>query len=309
MARFYAALGAIACLLMLIFATKDSRSEETAFGSVTGAVASADSGYGLRNATVSVLDLQIGTHTNNEGIFRFDDVPQGRHTIRVRSAGFKVLERDLTVAAGENSLGTIALESDPTQTVETRTANRAILRTRNGIVGSKATVSAQDIQMLVRVIGREPTVGDRLAIDARIYNLGKRETVMPLCLDGSDGARFPRVQVRVEGPPGGFVVKPYSRIGPLTELRARDLVTVKGLSSLNPFGLAWMPANIRLGRIMKPGKYRVILEYSTNEPDANRWLGDIGGRDYAKNMEHLYDRLKLLPLVELADSVSFIVRW
>lgn len=309
MARIYAALGVIGCLLMLVFVATDSRSDEPELGSLSGRVASADSGYGLRNASVIVLDQQTAMHTDRDGLFRFDRVPAGNHTLRIRSAGFKVLERVVTVAAGENSLGTIGLEDDPTQSVETRASNRAIPRARTGIVGTKATSSAKDIQMLVRVIGREPTVGDRLAIDARIYNLGKSDAVLPLCLDGSDGARFPRVHVRVEGPPGGFVVKPYSRSGPLTELRTRDLVTVKGLSSFNPFGLAWVPANIRLGRIMKPGKYQVTLQYSTNESDANQWLGAIVGKDYAKNMEHLYDRLKLVPLVELADSVSFVVRW
>lgn len=309
MPRTYAALGVVACLLALGIVATDSKSEEPAFGSITGYVASADSGYGLRNATVSVLDLQLGTHTNNEGVFQFDDVPPGSHTLRIRSAGFKVLERVVTVASGENSLGTIALESDPTRSIETRTSNRVIARARDGIVGSKAAASARDIQMLVRVIGREPTVGDRLAIDARIYNLGKSDAVLPLCLDGSDGARFPRVRVRVEGPQGGFVVKPYTRSGPLTELRARDLVTVKGLSSLNPFVLAWVPANLRLGRIEKPGKYRVVLEYSTNEPDANQWLGEFGGHDYAGRLQHLSERLKLVPLVDLADSVSFVVRW
>jgi len=294
---------------MLVFAARDSRSEEPNLGSIFGRVASADSGYGLRNARVIVLDLQTGTHTDGDGLFRFDQITPGRHTIRVRSAGFNVLERVLTITAGENSLGTIGLEADPAQSVETRNANRAIPKARDGIVGSKATASAQDIQMLMRVVGGEPAVGDRIAIKALIYNLGKSDAVLPICLDGSDGLRYPRLLVRVEGPPGGFVVKPHTRIGPLTELRPRDLVTVKGLSTLDPFVLAWVPADLRLGRVMKPGKYRIVLEYSTNEPDANRWLGDIGKGSYARNIEHLSERLKLVPLVELADSVNFVVRW
>lgn len=309
MARIGAALGVIVCVSMLVFAARDSRSEEPELGSISGRVDSADSGYGLRNASVILLDLQTAMHTDDEGAFRFDQVPPGSHTLRIRSAGFMLLERVVTVASGETSLGAIGLVADPKQSVETRNSNRAIPKTRDGIVGSKAAVSARDIQMLVRVIGREPTVGERLAIDARIYNLGKSETVLPLCLDGSDGGRFPRVRVRVKGPTGGFVVKPYERFDPLTELRPRDLVTVKGLSSLNPFVLAWVPANLKLGRIMKPGKYCVVLEYSTNEPDAHKWLGDIGRTDYVRNIEHLSDLLSRVPLVELADSVSFVVRW
>ena len=309
MARIHTALGVVACLLVLDFVATDSRSDEPALGSISGRVASADSGYGLRNASVVVLDLQTAMHTDRDGLFRFDRIPPGSHTLRIRSPGFRLLERVVTVAAGDNSLGTLELEADPTQSAETRASNRAIARVRNGIVGSKATTSGRDIQMLVRVMGQEPTVGSRLAIDARIYNLGKSETVLPIGLDGSDGERFPRVKVRVEGPPGGFVVKSYARTDPLTELRARDLVTVKGLSSLNPFALAWVPSNLKLGRIVKPGKYRVILEYSTNEPDANQWLGEFGGQDYAGRLQHLSDRLKLVPLVDLADSVSFVVRW
>ncbi len=302
------AFGVTVCLSTLV-AAQDSRSEEPALGSVSGRVASADSGYGLRNASVILLDLQTAMHTDDEGAFRFDQVPPGNHTLRIRSAGFLLLERTVTVASGANSLGTIGLGADPAQSAETRNSSRVIPKGRNGIVGSKATASAKDIQMLMRVVGREPTVGDRLAIRAQIYNLGKSEVVLPICLDGSDGLRFPNVRVRVEGPEGGFVVKPYTRVKTLTPLRARDLVTVKGLSSLDPFVLGWVPANLKLGRIKKTGKYRVVVEYSTNEPDANKWLGDMSKESYARSIKHLSERLELVPPVELADSVNFIVRW
>ena len=109
MTRIYAALGVLVCLLMLTLAARDGRSDEAAFGSVSGRVASADSGYGLRNASVILLDLQTAVHTDQDALFRFDQVPPGSHTLRIRSPGFQMRERVVNVTAGENSLGTIAL--------------------------------------------------------------------------------------------------------------------------------------------------------------------------------------------------------
>lgn len=150
----------------------------------------------------------------------------------------------------------------------------------------------------------EPTVGDGLEIEARIYNLSKSEIALPVGRDGCDGLQLPWITVRIDGPIDGFLAKPGGRRD-AKPLRERDLVTVKPGDSFDPLLRGWKPTNLSLGRIKKPGKYRLVFGYSTYESNSNRWLGD--GR-FAKSAGALVERLKSVPLVQLADSVNFVVR-
>jgi hypothetical protein len=111
--------------------------------------------------------------------------------------------------------------------------------------------------------------------------------------------------VQIDGPPEGFVVEREDDAGGAKGLRKKDLATVKPGNSFDPLITGWKPANLRYGKFKKPGKYRLVFQYSTFESDGNRWLGDTRFTDSATA---LAKRLIYVPLAQLADSVSFVVR-
>jgi hypothetical protein len=272
-------------------------------GVIFGTVVAAKDGLPIQYASVIVLGRRLGMPTNRAGQFRIDRVPLGTQTLRVMIVGHKRVDRKITVLPGENSLGTIALEFEAVRMSDDSFSRESIRR--DGAVGSAARTVSGDLHCVVRLIDPEPTVGDGVEIDAKIYNLSRFEAVLPFGRKGSDAAQFPRVLVQIHGPPGGFVVEREKDAGDAKGLRMKDLATVKPGNSFDPLMTGWKPANLRYGKFKKPGKYRLVFQYSTFESDGNRWLGDTR---FTEPVTVLAKRLMYVPLVQLADSVSFVVR-
>ncbi|HKQ20239.1 MAG TPA: carboxypeptidase-like regulatory domain-containing protein [Candidatus Eisenbacteria bacterium] len=300
MPRLRLAFIPVLVLLALLLAPGQVRSATDSLGVISGKVVSADDGLAIQNATPLVLNQRLGAVTNRAGEFRIDRIPTGTQTLRVMIVGFKKVDRKVTILPGENLIGTIALEPQPLKLID----GDGLVR-RNppgGSVGS--SVADANLQCAVRLVDPEPTVGDALEVEARIYNLSKSEIALPVGRDGCDGLQLPWITVRIDGPTDGFVVKPEGRPNG-KPLRRKDLVTVKPGDSFDPLLRGWKPTNLALGRIKKPGKYRLVFEYSTYESNSDRWLGDTR---FAKSAQTLVERLWSVPLVQLADSVSFVVR-
>ena len=78
-------------------------------GSVTGAIVST-SGERLAFATASIKGTRIGTTTDDSGNFNLN-VPVGNHILYLSFTGYKPVEKEVIVKAGETtSVGTVALE-------------------------------------------------------------------------------------------------------------------------------------------------------------------------------------------------------
>jgi len=293
-------------LWILVISPVHAGAEPDSLGIVSGIVVSKEDGLALKNASVIVRGKALGASTKGTGQFRIDRVPIGRQTLRVMMVGRKRVDLEVTVLPGENPLGTIPLEF---QAIRIADDGPPVQPYRGGTVGSLVRGIEDQIACIVRIPEPEPTVGDRLQIDVRLYNLSRVETVLPLGRAGCDefgsaGAQYPKIWIKVDGPPEGFVVEANGGLSETTELQIRDLPAVKPGDGIDPLRRGWRPRDLASGRFKKPGKYRVTFHYSTYESKASQWFEEAN----SESANALTQRLSRVPLVRVEDSVSFVVR-
>ncbi len=73
--------------------------EKTA--AINGYIVDAATQETMVGATVYIKDRKIGTYTNKSGFFAIPAVPEGKQIIVVKFVGYDVLEKEITVRAGE----------------------------------------------------------------------------------------------------------------------------------------------------------------------------------------------------------------
>ncbi len=83
-------------------------------GTVRGTVAGPD-GDAIRAAQVTVVGTRYGSTTNALGQFTLTGIPAGPRQLRVSRAGFLAKTHDVAVAAGEEALVAVRLESSPVE--------------------------------------------------------------------------------------------------------------------------------------------------------------------------------------------------
>ena len=81
-------------------------------GSITGVVTDATTGEAIPGVNVVIDALNLGTASNQDGVFRIDRVPAGTHAIRASYIGYIQFQARLTVAAGEEAQLNIELRPD-----------------------------------------------------------------------------------------------------------------------------------------------------------------------------------------------------
>lgn len=260
--------------------------EET--GTITGRVVGSDTRAGIAYVGVLIMEAQTGGQTNRDGRFSIAGVQPGTYVLRLKTVDYLPLSRQISVHPGNQNLGTFVLEPKV----------KAI-----HIVGTSAKRDSGELSCEVR-LAKEPFVGDPLHLALLVHNQGSKDVVLPYGLDGSDGRRYPMIQVRVEGPEQGFVTERVAGCGPVDALAEGDLVAVGSGQSLDPLSKGWLPSNIRTGRFEKAGTYTAIVSYSTRESDARRWVGAISDTLPLQ----VSRRLRRVPLVVLADTLTFEVK-
>ena len=78
-------------------------------GTVRGRVTDAGTGQAIANASVIVDGTRIGASTADNGAFTLSAVPTGARAITVRRIGYQPARKPVTVNAGDNAVGDIAL--------------------------------------------------------------------------------------------------------------------------------------------------------------------------------------------------------
>jgi TonB-dependent SusC/RagA subfamily outer membrane receptor len=79
-------------------------------GTLRGRVTEGVSGRGVPEAQVTVNGTRLGAITNANGDFTLAAVPAGSRTITARRIGYQPVERTIVVGAGDNDIGSIALQ-------------------------------------------------------------------------------------------------------------------------------------------------------------------------------------------------------
>src|SRR6056297_205629 len=81
-------------------------------GNIRGSVTDSETGQTLPGANVSIIELDIGTVTNNDGQFELTDIRAGTYTLRISYVGYKSIRRDIEIEDGQTSTLNISLEPD-----------------------------------------------------------------------------------------------------------------------------------------------------------------------------------------------------
>ena len=102
--------GALLTALALAYASTPSvLRAQAATGTVRGHVTEGSGGRGIPEVQVTVTGTRIGALTNANGDFTLVAVPTGARTLEARRIGYQPVTRTITVTAGDNDVGAIAL--------------------------------------------------------------------------------------------------------------------------------------------------------------------------------------------------------
>lgn len=96
-------------VVALFFGVALAQAQST--GTITGTVKDND-GAGVVGANVFIKGTMMGAATDTEGKYRIAAVPPGRYTLVVRFIGYKTIEREVDVNAGETATQDFVLETD-----------------------------------------------------------------------------------------------------------------------------------------------------------------------------------------------------
>ena len=117
-------------------------------GVLAGRVVEAASEAPRAGASVGVVGSTRGAIADSSGRFLIPDVPAGTRVLRVRMLGYRQLEREVTVRAGETTRVTLALVRDVTTLeairTETRSAEREQFEARPNVALVSLTARAME---------------------------------------------------------------------------------------------------------------------------------------------------------------------
>ncbi len=141
----------------------------------------------LPGATVTISTLQISVTTDEEGIFRFKDLPIGSYPVSITYAGFKAVSlENIAVSSGKETVLTIAME--------------ALVKTEDEIVvkaGSKRNKPINDMSV---VSARAFTVEETQRYAAAVNDPLRMAAAFPGVLAANDGANS--IIIRGNSPTG-----------------------------------------------------------------------------------------------------------
>jgi TonB-linked SusC/RagA family outer membrane protein len=114
-------------------------------GTVTGTITDAEAEEPLPGATVQILDTGAGAAADEEGQYRFTEVPAGENTLRVSFVGYEEEERTINVPAGGTARVNFQLQPS-TAALEEVTVSAYRPETDRVEAGAEATVSGDAIE-------------------------------------------------------------------------------------------------------------------------------------------------------------------
>jgi TonB-dependent receptor len=100
MSKNYGYCHVVLCFLLMLFGLSTTLAAQQSKGSISGTVAD-NSGAILSGAQVELLPLRIQSVTNTQGVFTLPEVAAGKYSIAVTYVGFKTLQEDIQVNAGQ----------------------------------------------------------------------------------------------------------------------------------------------------------------------------------------------------------------
>ncbi len=145
------------CALLPVFAQ--------ASGSISGRVTYTENQTPLHDVSVQLVGLKLSATTDDDGNYKFENLPAGRYTITVQSDGFSTSAKTIVLAAGANSVVSFSLSIGGVREQVTVTASGAEQSTFDsfqsvGVVGANE-IAQRNPTSIGEVLEREPGVAKR----------------------------------------------------------------------------------------------------------------------------------------------------
>ena len=176
-------------------------------------------------------------------------------------------------------------------------------------LGKSNGVNPVQVVCTVRAAKTHLVLGESPTAEVEIRNTGSQAILLVGNLDGSSSRRrYPHAYFEVEGPPGG--VEAHGAVGcggPFNPLREKDFVLLEPGSSFDPHAngngsdffhdtsLGWI-------KLSKPGGYRIVFHYSTDQRDPGAWNSKGSAVD-----TELVETLRSVPPVTISCSTDITV--
>ena len=127
-------------LAAVLFVTAHYAAAQTT-GSISGAVED-EKAAAIPHATVTARSVETNTsrtaQTDNEGRYRFENLPVGAYEVTVEAPGFaKYVQTGITLAVGQPAIVDVAMRAGGVQEVVTVTENASLLNTSTAEVGTR----------------------------------------------------------------------------------------------------------------------------------------------------------------------------
>lgn len=114
-------------------------------GTISGVVIDAETGEPLPGASVFIADLGTGSATDIEGTYSLEGIPEGSWAVRVSFVGYRVVEEEVEVTAGEDAEQNFSLQPDVTGLEEVVVTGIASSRSKAASEVAVSTVNAEEL--------------------------------------------------------------------------------------------------------------------------------------------------------------------
>ena len=165
----------------------------------------------------------------------------------------------------------------------------------------KETQAGQPIQIeLTSAKGARQLLGEPPDLSVRVVNTSDEPVWMVGVLPGSEGMRYPRYEVEIEGP-SGQAARPFPEgMDYARGLQPTDFKRLAPGESFDPQeGRQFIPIQqLAWFKPSQPGTYRFRVRLDTREENPREWLGHTYVRDQAKVMA----MLQQVPKVEVESN-------
>jgi len=136
-----------------------------ASGSVSGRVTYTENRTPLHDVSVQIVGLKLSAVTDDDGNYKFENLPAGRYTITVQADGFSTATKTIVFTAGANSVVDFSLQIGGVKEQVTVTASGAEQSTFEsfqtvGVVGANE-IAQRNPTSIGEVLEREPGVAKR----------------------------------------------------------------------------------------------------------------------------------------------------
>ena len=152
-------------------------------GSIEGRVTEAQSGMPLPGVNVVIQDLNLGAATGPNGQYTIEQVPSGDHVVTVRFVGYRTVDREITLSAGQTLMLDVEMEEQALGLDEVVVTGSGAEVARKSLGNTIAAVDFAGVEDI-----GQPTLTDALA--------GKEAGVS---INTQSGTLFQEPKIRIRG--------------------------------------------------------------------------------------------------------------